>query len=54
MELSDYSTKALTEELIKRIGVESMEIAPYKKAYIETDNQQFNFDGPAIVIVNID
>lgn len=54
MKISDYSTEELTRELIQRTGVESMKIVPYKNVCIQTGDQQFKFDGPAVVIVNID
>lgn len=40
--ISDYSTKELVNELLKREGVEQMNVAPHKDYSISIDE---NFDG---------
>lgn len=47
MELKDYTTKELVEELSKRIGVEETVVAPH-------EDDEICVQGPAIVLVVID
>lgn len=47
MKLKEISTKDLTEELMKREGVEIIIAEPYEKKAIE-------IEGPAIIITVID
>jgi hypothetical protein len=54
-ELEKFSTKELNDELIRRLGVQSIPISFEEKAKITVDNhERFNFDGPAVIIVNMD
>lgn len=53
--ITEFSTKELSDELIDRLGVQSIPIVIEEKAKITVDNQErFNFDGPAVIIVNMD
>jgi len=45
--LSEYSTKELTEELVKREGVSAVFVEP-------NEFRNFDVNGPAIVIINVD
>lgn len=55
MDLKDVSTKELAAELKSRIGIHSMVIDPYEKTKITVGNKEaFNFDGPAVILVNMD
>ena len=47
MELKDYTTKELVEELSKRVGVAETVVAPHEE-------ETMRVQGPAIVLVVID
>lgn len=54
-ELKDYTTKELTEELIKRDAVSSEHILPYESFEVRIDKGiTISGIGPAILIVNQD
>lgn len=48
------TTKDLSDELLKREGVSSIDIEPYEKAKIITESTEKVIEGPAIIIVNQD
>ncbi|GAK47727.1 hypothetical protein LOSG293_110430 [Secundilactobacillus oryzae JCM 18671] len=55
MELNQVSTKDLSDELRSRVGIQSIILDPYEKSKITVGNKEvFNFDGPAVILVNID
>lgn len=54
-ELKDYTTKELTEELIKRGGIVTAYIDPYEPFSLYIDGEvRIQETGPAILIVNQD
>lgn len=54
-ELKDYTTKELTEELIKRGGIVTTYIDPYEPFAVYIDGKvRIQETGPAILIVNQD
>nr|WP_252903764.1 BC1881 family protein [Secundilactobacillus oryzae] len=55
LELNQVSTKDLSDELRSRVGIQSIILDPYEKSKITVGNKEvFNFDGPAVILVNID
>lgn len=55
MDLKQISTKELSDELRERLGVQSIELNLSEKAKITTDiHRNFSFDGPAVILVNMD
>lgn len=54
-ELKDYTTKELTEELIKRGGVDTIHVEPYESYTISLNNKEIIHSiGQATILVNID
>lgn len=53
-ELKDYSTKELTDELIKRGGVQVFYAKPHEEYKIVVGGDEYKSKGPAILIENID
>ncbi|MEJ6467811.1 BC1881 family protein [Fusobacterium ulcerans] len=54
-ELKDYTTKELTEELIKRDAISSEHILPYEPFAVYIDGKvRIQETGPAILIINQD
>lgn len=53
-ELKDYSTRELTEELIKRGGIQAFYAEPYEDYKIVVGDKEHKAKGPAILIENID
>lgn len=53
-ELKDYTTKELTEELIKREGIITTYIDPHKPFAVYIDGKVIQQTGPAILIINQD
>ncbi|MFV0577762.1 MAG: BC1881 family protein [Fusobacterium ulcerans] len=54
-ELKDYTTKELTEELIRREGIATAYIDPYESFAVYIDGKvRIQETGPAILIVNQD
>ena len=54
-ELKDYTTKELTEELIKREGIVTAYIDPYEPFAVYIDGKvRMQETGPAILIINQD
>lgn len=53
--LNEYSTKELTEELIKRDAISSEHILPYERFEVRIDKGiTISGVGPAILIINQD
>lgn len=53
--LNDYTTKELTEELIKRGGIVTAYIDPYEPFSLYIDGEvRIQETGPAILIINQD
>lgn len=53
--LNEYSTKELTDELIKRGGIETTYIDPYTPFAIYVDGKvRIQETGPAILLINQD
>lgn len=50
MELSDFSTKELVEELSKREAVEKITVEPYKPYSISVGEQKINDEGPIVIL----
>ncbi|WP_416144947.1 BC1881 family protein [Planococcus koreensis] len=48
------STKQLTEELLKKEAVTSIEVEPYEEVVIKVGQQETKFTGPAIITINQD
>ena len=48
------STKALSELLVQREGIEVIEVAPYEKYEIKTETASIIADGPVHIIINGD
>lgn len=53
-ELKDYSTSELTDELIKRGGIQAFYVEPYEDYKIVVGDKEYKAKGPAILIENID
>lgn len=47
-------TKQLTEELLGREAVASIEVAPDEEVVIKVGQKESKFTGPAIIIINQD
>jgi len=55
LELSNFSTKELVEELKKRDGVDSIQVNPYVRYEINVEeNPRIKETGPAIILNVID
>ena len=58
MELNEFSTKELVEELRKREGVKSMNVTPYNSyfVFVDDDFEDIEVDetGPAIILIVTD
>lgn len=52
--MEKYSTKELHDELIKRGGVDTYFIEPYKKIELVLENEKIQIEGPATIFVVID
>lgn len=50
MNLTDFSTKELVEELSKREAVEKITAEPYEKYSITVGEQKINDEGPAVIL----
>ncbi|TVV37846.1 BC1881 family protein [Weissella cibaria] len=48
------STKELTNELVRREGIEIIEVLPYEIATIKKDQTTHEVVGPAIILINQD
>ncbi len=48
------STKALTDELTNRRGVEKLTIEPYEKITLATANDKREIEGPVILFIVTD
>lgn len=55
MNLKEATTKELSEELSSRLGVQTIFLKLNEKSKITVEDQEtFNFDGPAVILVNMD
>ncbi|ADN99238.1 BC1881 family protein [Lactiplantibacillus plantarum] len=55
MDLKDVTTKELSKELESRLGIQTISLQLEEQAKITVGDQKvFNFDGPAVIIVNMD
>lgn len=55
MNLSEATTKELSDELRLRFGVQTISLEFEEKAKITVGHQEvFSFDGPAVILVNMD
>lgn len=52
--LKEHSTKELHDELIKRGGVESYFLDPYKKIELVLENEKVQIEGPATILIVTD
>ena len=52
MDLTQVTTKQLSDELQSRLGIQTINLKFEDKAKITVGDQ--NFDGPAVIIVNMD
>jgi hypothetical protein len=52
--VEQFSTKYLTQELVKKEGITHIEVEPYEKIRITTGQEEYEFTGPAIIIINQD
>lgn len=50
MNLTDFSTKELVEELSKREAVEKIIVEPYEKYSITVGEQKINDKGPVVIL----
>ncbi|WP_255319928.1 BC1881 family protein [Paenibacillus amylolyticus] len=49
-----YTTKDLSRELSERRGVDTITVLPQKDFKIVVDGQEYEFTGPATVLINQD
>ncbi|MCC6116950.1 BC1881 family protein [Lactiplantibacillus plantarum] len=55
MDLKDVTTKELSKELESRLGIQTISLQLEEQAKITVEDQKvFSFDGPAVIIVNMD
>ena len=55
VDLTQVTTKQLSDELQSRIGIQTINLRFEEKAKITVGGQNiFSFDGPAVIIVNMD
>ena len=52
--IKEHSTKELHDELIKRGGVESYFLDPYKKIELILENEKVQIEGPATILIVTD
>lgn len=50
MNLTDFSTKELVEELSKREAVEKITVKPYEEYSITVGEQKTNDEGPVVIL----
>lgn len=50
MDLSNFSTKELVEELSKREAVEKITVEPYEQYSITVEEQKANVEGPVVIL----
>lgn len=50
MELADFSTKELVEELSKREAVEKIAVKPYEEYSMTVGEQKTNGEGPVVIL----
>lgn len=50
MNLSDFSTKELAEELSKREAVEKITVEPYREYRFFVEDKEFSGSGPVIIL----
>ena len=50
MDLSNISTRELVEELKKREGVETVEVAPYEDYRFSVGAREISDQGPAVLL----
>ncbi|WP_225364946.1 BC1881 family protein [Levilactobacillus brevis] len=55
LDLKQVTTKQLSDELQSRLGIQTINLKFEGKAKITVGDQNtFSFDGPAVIIVNMD
>jgi len=55
MDLTTIPTKELSDELYSRSGIQSIQLKIDEKSKITVeDHERFNFDGPAVILINMD
>ena len=55
MNLKHVTTKELSKELESRLGIQTISLQLEEQAKITVGDQKaFSFDGPAVIIVNMD
>jgi len=55
MDLTQVTTKKLSDELQSRLGIQTINLKFEDKVKITVGDQNtFSFDGPAVIIVNMD
>lgn len=52
--LSNYSTKELTEELVRREGIKKFSLDADRNTILSTNGSVELIEGPAVIIVNQD
>ncbi len=50
MELADFSTKELVEELYKRETVEKIAVEPYEEYKLIVKDKNFSSSGPVVIL----
>ncbi|MBU5356131.1 BC1881 family protein [Paenibacillus barcinonensis] len=48
------TTKELSEELSRRLGVDTITVDPHQEFVLTVGDQQYSFTGPATILINQD